>query len=206
MKGDAYDQFNASINFTDPYRIAEAISKVESEQDAYGYLNLPRDSKMFDIGQGTGIMGKLLVQAGYSDIMGADASAAFCNEAREHGWYKDIRELFFGLGVDKLPADYVGQFDVVMASGVFMDGHISPGGLDDAHAMCKSHGYFVTAMRAQYYVNGEEHGYKDRLDELTAAGKLELLSKKTFKRGIPGSPNPLFMEMDSLLLVYKRLD
>ena len=108
MKGDAYDQFNASINFTDPYRIADAISKVESEEEQYGYLNLARDSKIFDIGQGTGVLGKLLVQAGFTDIEGADASTAFCNEARDHGWYKNIRELFFGVGVDKLPADLVG--------------------------------------------------------------------------------------------------
>ena len=53
-----------------------------------------------------------------------------------------------------------------MASGVFLDGHIPYHGFDDAHAMCKTGGYFVTSIRKSYYVNGEEHGYKDKLDEL----------------------------------------
>lgn len=168
---DAYDKFIQDINFTDPFKIAEAISKAESAETPFGLLNLPRDSKVFDVGQGTGLLGKLLTKEGFTNIEGADASSEFVKKASETGWYTKLTTLFFGRGVEALPADMVGKQDLVMASGVYLDGHIPASGFDDMHAMCKTGGHFITSMRAIYNVAGEEHGYKDKLDELIAAGK-----------------------------------
>mmetsp|Transcript_8187 Transcript_8187/g.9890 ORF Transcript_8187/g.9890 Transcript_8187/m.9890 type:complete len:94 (-) Transcript_8187:98-379(-) len=92
-----------------------------------------------------------------------------------------------------------------MGSGVFLEGHIPSAGFDDAIAMTKVGGHFVTSMRKQYYVDGHEYGYKARLDELTAAGKIEILKTWTFMRGRPGNPDPIFQEMPSFMLVCKRL-
>ena len=106
-------------------------------------------------------MGRLLHQEGFTNIEGADASSQFVKEAGKSGWYKKTRELWFGRGVENLPKDLLKKFDLVMASGVFLDGHIPREGFEDAHAMCKKGGYFLTSIRKSYYVNGEEHGYKD---------------------------------------------
>ena len=91
-----YDEFLTYINFCDPGHIAEAISKPEpTDVDAsnpnakgFGYLNTRRDAEIFDIGQGTGLMGKLLSREGFSKIDGADASSDFVQVSNESGWYR----------------------------------------------------------------------------------------------------------------------
>lgn len=70
MTTRTYDEFLVRINFTDPYKIAECITRPQPAQDGegYGYLNLPRESAIFDIGQGTGLMGRLLHTEGFTNI------------------------------------------------------------------------------------------------------------------------------------------
>ena len=55
--------------------------------------------------------------------------------------------------------------------------------LDDLYAMTKVGGHFITAFRLYYFVNGHVDGYKDKLDELVTAGKLELVHTYEFERG-----------------------
>ena len=100
MTGEAYEDFLVRINFVDPYNITEAVSAEAPGSGGYGYLNTPRDAVIFDVGQGTGIMGKLLKAKGFNDITAADASGKFCEIAMQTGCYKECRELYFGRGVD----------------------------------------------------------------------------------------------------------
>lgn len=88
-----------------------------------------------------------------------------------------------------------------MASGVFLDGHIPAGGFDDAHALVKPGGYFITSIRSEYFVNGEEHGYKDKLDELVDANKFHLCKTWTYKRGMKDAADPIFAEMKSTMFI-----
>jgi len=75
------------------------------------------------------------------------------------------------------------------------------------HAMLKTGGHFISSYRAIYNEPGEEHGYKDKLDELIAAGKFELLKTWTYKRGVPGDEiNPRWTEVDSFMFLVKRID
>ena len=56
MDGEAYDEFNRRINFTDPFNLTDVISKPAPEEgndDAntnFGLLNCPRDAAIFDMG------------------------------------------------------------------------------------------------------------------------------------------------------------
>ena len=69
--------------------MASAISRPEPKQEVdpktgkrdFGLLNMNRDAKIFDIGQGTGILGKLLIREGFTNIDGADASQSFVDKA-----------------------------------------------------------------------------------------------------------------------------
>ena len=213
IDNDTYDEFIIKINFVDPYMLANAISKPEPKQEVdpktgkrdFGYVNLKREAKIFDIGQGTGLMGKLLKAEGFTNIDGADASQSFVDKANETGWYKKCQVIWFGKGVENLPKDLLGSYDLVMGSGVFLDGHIPATGFDDAHAMCKPGGYFITSIRRSYYEKGEEHGYRDKLDELEAAGKFKIVKTWEFMRGIKGAEDPIFEEMPSFMFVAKRL-
>ena len=92
-----------------------------------------------------------------------------------------------------------------MASGVFLDGHIPPSGFDDAHALCKPGGYFVVSIRRSYYDIGEGHGYREKLDELEAAGKFKIIKTWEFMRGDKNAEDPIFREMPSFMFIAKRI-
>ena len=84
-----------NINFCEPYKIIEAATEAASE-DSFGYLNLAKDLKIFDVGAGTGLLGKCLNEKGYTQIEGADASSTFIHAAAAHGWYVGTEQRFFG--------------------------------------------------------------------------------------------------------------
>ena len=63
-----------AVNYTEPNFIIQAISEAE---DAGGFIILPKDVWIYDIGCGTGISGQLLNEKGYHNILGTDASSNF---------------------------------------------------------------------------------------------------------------------------------
>ena len=68
IEPDLYDEFIVIINFiAEPYAIAEVFTE----------MSLPKESKVFDVGCGTGLMGKLLNKNDYKNIVGVDASQKF---------------------------------------------------------------------------------------------------------------------------------
>ena len=101
IDSDTYEKFVKYIDFSDPWKICEAISKPEpsaSEQvvnpgelytKGFGYINLRKDAAIFDIGHGTGIMGKLLTQEGYTNIDGADGNPGFVETVKKTGHYQN---------------------------------------------------------------------------------------------------------------------
>ena len=100
MDPETYDESNASyFNYTDPYRITEAIANPENgepgEED-FGYLNVQRDAMIFDIGTGPGVLGKLLTKKGFTNIEGAEPSTNFRNAASKSGCYRKTLDMFFG--------------------------------------------------------------------------------------------------------------
>ena len=210
---NCYDDFLVKVNFTDPYHLIKAIASPAPAEAAgsgepvdYGLLNMPRESVIFDMGQGTGIMGKLAAAEGFTTIDAADASQNFVDTASASGWYRNCTLIWFGKGVEALPPALIGVYDVVMASGVFLDGHIPASGFEDAHTMLKTGGYFVTSMRRSYYELGVEQAYREKLDEMQAAGKFQIVKTWEFMRGIKGAEDPMFAEMPSFMFVAKRLD
>ena len=89
-------------------------------------LDLPRDATIFDMGQGTGILGKLLTEQGYTNIDGGDASQSFVSTASASGWYQNCHVTWFGQGVETLPTDLLTKYDLVMSTGRISRGHIPP--------------------------------------------------------------------------------
>ena len=61
------------------------------------------------------------------------------------------------MGVEKLPSDWLGKYDLVVGVGVYGGGHIPKGGFDDAHALLKTGGVFVCALRKLYITEGDEN-------------------------------------------------
>ena len=52
------------------------------------------------------------------------------------------------------------------STGCFLEGHIPASCFDEAHALCKPRGHFVTSLRSEYWVNGQKDGYKDKIDKM----------------------------------------
>ena len=121
---------------------------------------------MYDVGAGTGIMAEKLKTRGFRRLEGGDASEQFVKTAQQKGLYQDIEIRWFGMGVHHLPANKLKQFDCVVASGVWLAGHIPAVGMEDCHALLRKGGLFITAMRSQYWEDQQREGYKDKMDEL----------------------------------------
>ena len=52
-------------------------------------MDLPKDSKILDVGCGTGLMGKMLSTDGYNQIVGVDASEKFVEASVATGFYTE---------------------------------------------------------------------------------------------------------------------
>lgn len=117
----------------------------------------------------------------------------------KRGWYKSAESRYMGIGLDKFPDKYKGKFDVCTASGVFLPNHAPPTAMDDCHATLKPNGYFVPAMRAYLYEQGEKHGYRDQIDQMIADGKFKLVKTKRFQRGYEGGLE-MFAIQNSILV------
>ena len=118
--------------------------------------------------------------------------------------YSDAREVMLGQGVDLFDDDLKGRFDVVIAAGVFLKGHMPARSIEDIHAALKIGGYLVTAMRAIYWNYGNDEGYREKFDELVASGKFELIRTDCFQRGVEGKEGHLIAPCQSYLLCFKK--
>lgn len=59
-----------------------------SKPKAEGGLEVPSDAKIYDLGCGSGMLGKLLTERGYTDIVGTDASENMLEASKAKGCYK----------------------------------------------------------------------------------------------------------------------
>lgn len=180
---EIYDEVMRILNYNEPYVIRDVVSGPKEE----GMLEIPRDAKVLDIGCGTGRMGRLLSADGFKDIQGIDGSPNMLKYADESGVYSKTETVWLGQGVDKFPEHLKEAFDLVISAGIWMISHVPKEGMRDAHAAVKVGGYFVTAMRASYWVNGEACGYKDMMDRLISEGKFAMVNQIKFMRGVEGS-------------------
>ena len=77
MRPDAYDDFVKHINFTDPDNIAKQIGAGQ----VVDFPMEPSKVQVLDIGAGTGVMGKLLKEKGFTDIVAIDPSQTLLDKA-----------------------------------------------------------------------------------------------------------------------------
>ena len=111
------------------------------------------------------------------------------------------------MGLDKYPEDLKNRFDLVTASCVWCPGHIPNIGFEDIHASLKPEGYFVTPICECYWVNGEKEGYKDKMDEMVAAGKFKLVNSENFQQdGADENSEVIYERKKAILFTWQRAD
>ena len=128
---------------------------------------VPKDARILDAGAGTGQVGKLLSEEGYSDLVAIDLSEGMLTEARKTGVYGEYRQMKMGESLD-FPTD---SFDAVTSVGVLTVGHAPASSLDELVRVTRPGGHIVYTLRPDLFEEGE---FKEKHAELEAAGKWRL--------------------------------
>ena len=127
---------------------------------------VPADAAVLDAGAGTGLAGKCLADAGFTNMAAMDLSRGMLDEARKKNVYGSFHQMTLG---DTLGFE-TGQFDAVISIGVFTLGHAPINSFDELIRVTKPGGYIVFSLRTDMV----DDGYQDYFDKLSNAGRWKL--------------------------------
>ena len=131
---------------------------------------VPKDARVLDAGAGTGLVGSLLVEQGYSDLIAMDLSPGMLEEAKKTNAYREFHQMVMGE-----PLDYeTDSFDAVVSIGVLTVGHAPARSFDELIRITRSDGHIVFSLRPDVY---RDSGFKEKQDTLVAEGKWKLTEK-----------------------------
>ncbi len=129
--------------------------------------HVPKDARILDAGAGTGLVGVILAEMGYGDMVAMDLSPGMLDEARKKNVYQDFHVMVMGETLDY----ETDSFDAVVTVGVLTVGHAPASSLDELVRVTKPGGHIVFSLRPDVY---EGNGFRERQDELAAQGKWQL--------------------------------
>ena len=121
------------------------------------HSELPQVSKVIDIGTGTGLVGKHLLELRPNLVIdGIDISPEMLAEAKKKNVYRNLYERDLTKPVFETEAPY----DALITIGTFTHGHLGIEVLDNLFPLVKTDGYFVIAVNEKYF---HEHNFLDFL-------------------------------------------
>ena len=133
---------------------------------------------ILDAGAGTGAVGLVAREAGFTTLDAMDLSLDMLEIAREHGIYRDVR-----VGVLGEPLDYAtNSYDAVLSAGVFTPGHAPPEGFDELVRIVKPGGAICFTLRHDV----TPPGFLETFDRLKEMGLWEQVSVSDPFQGMPG--------------------
>jgi ubiquinone/menaquinone biosynthesis C-methylase UbiE len=126
--------------------------------------------KILDAGCGTGLVGAILAsEHGAKHIDGIDISPGMLKIARRTAAYEDLVEVDL---TKRIPRED-GSYDAVICVGTLTEGHVGPTVLDEFVRVVKKGGVVDATVLSTIW---ESHGFKDTVQELKKARKIEVLS------------------------------
>jgi SAM-dependent methyltransferase len=144
---------------------------------------VPKGARILDAGAGTGLVGKLLIEQGYDNLVAMDISNGMLDEARKKNAYREFHQMVMGEKLD-FPSD---SFDAVVTVGVLTVGHAPASSLDELVRITSPGGHIVFTLRPDLH---EEGGFKEKHAELESAGKWKLSEAGQPKQILPkGEPD-----------------
>jgi SAM-dependent methyltransferase len=159
-----------------------------------GYLHLPviagmvarhvqdYSASILDAGVGTGGLGEVLAILGYRGLVGLDMSEGMLAVARARKCYADLKQGVLGEALDF--AD--GQFDAIVSSGTFTQGHAPATAFDELARILKPGGVLIFTVSTVVW---EPEGFAAKIGSLMGAGVLAELEISVPYRPMPHSPN-----------------
>ncbi len=130
----------------------------------------PGTGRVLDAGAGTGIVGELLHEAGYHELVAMDLSQGMLDEAARKNVYKEFHRMAMGSALDFPSA----SFDGVISVGVFTIGHAPPGSFDELVRVTRPGGHIVFSLRPDVY---DQDGFREKQSSLAATGKWVLVEE-----------------------------
>ena len=125
---------------------------------------VPKEARVLDAGAGTGLVGELLAERGYEDLVALDLSTGMLDEARKKNVYREFHQMVLGR-----PLDFsTNLFDAVISVGVLTFGHAPVGSLDELIRITKPDGHIVFTLRPDVYTGS---GFKEKQEALENQGK-----------------------------------
>ncbi len=118
MGAETYEAAMISAGYPDP----DEVVKVLLEKD------FPKDSKIADVGCGTGLQAEILTEKGYTNLYGFDPSEELRKAAMEKGIYKECKSLWLDQK-EGLPEEIKEAFDHLICVGTIFSRHVSNAGL-----------------------------------------------------------------------------
>jgi len=144
---------------------------------------VPKDARVLDAGAGTGLVGELLANQGYNNLVAMDLSKGMLEEARKKNAYREFHQMVMGE-----PLDYAtDSFDAIISVGVLTVGHAPASSFDELIRITRPCGYIVFSLRPDVY---RDSGFKKKQDNLEAEGKWKLVKRSDEFQPLPkGEPD-----------------
>ncbi len=144
---------------------------------------VPKDARVLDAGAGTGLVGELLANRGYNNLVAMDLSKGMLEEARKKNAYREFHQMVMGE-----PLDYAtDSFDAVISVGVLTVGHAPASSFDELIRITRPGGYIVFSLRPDVH---RDSGFREKQDNLEAAGKWKLVKRSEEFQPLPkGEPD-----------------
>ncbi|MCP4431905.1 MAG: methyltransferase domain-containing protein [Gammaproteobacteria bacterium] len=159
---DDYDhQMLENLNYLSPTLIAQILVK---------YLD-NRNSRILDMGCGTGLTSMLLHQQGYTDIDGLDFSADMLRVAGERCIYNRLIEADLNkpLSIDDC------QYEAAISSGTFTHGHVGAEPLDEIFRILTKGGLLACTIHLDLW---QSRGFETKLQQLIDDGSIKCLYRE----------------------------
>ena len=126
-----------------------------------------KGARILDAGAGTGLVGQILYDLGYQDLVAMDLSRGMLEEARNKNVYREFHQMVMGE-----PLNFGSDaFDAVVSVGVLTVGHAPASSLDELVRITRPGGYIAFSLRPDVY---QSAGFKEKQQALEDQGLWKL--------------------------------
>jgi len=185
MKQETPQLWKATYEASTPQELVEAYSKWAHLYDSdtlevmgyvgpkvaadmlHSHLDSPK-GKVLDAGCGTGLVGEILDELGYTNVDAMDFSEDMLNVADE----KDIYKKLYQVDMNETLTQKDNSYDAIICVGTFTFAHVGPEAFDELVRVTKPGGHICFTIREGAY---EEYGYREKMLDMEAANQWQLL-------------------------------
>lgn len=169
---ESYDKDSVDrYGYVGPRRGAEEFQRQLSA------FHFTKDSRLADVGAGTGLVGKHLHDFGYHDLTAVDFSKEMLREAAKKKIYSSLIHMDLNWDLEDISANAglsIPAFDAAVSVGTFTKNHVGVKALLNVIALVKPEGLLTISFSEMFY-HEVENGVQYKLRELEHNGKLEFV-------------------------------